>query len=105
MELQQLLTGRRMLPDHLAAKVHADRWPVPPLLAWLKRAGQLSAVEFARTWNTGLGIVLVVDETEVDQVLSLLAATDETVFRIGELVQRPTGETGCIIENLAAWNQ
>ncbi|KAF2860914.1 homoserine kinase [Piedraia hortae CBS 480.64] len=61
----------RMLPDHLGAELDATKWSVPESLKWLKKEGALDHKEFARTWNTGLGMVLVVEEGEVDEVLKL----------------------------------
>ena len=45
----------RMLPKHLAAELHAERWTLPPVLKWLKTEGGLADQEFATTFNTGLG--------------------------------------------------
>ena len=50
----------RILPPHLAASLDASTWEVPAVLTWLRRAGKVTAREFARTWNAGLGMVVVV---------------------------------------------
>ncbi|KAF4548157.1 Homoserine kinase [Elsinoe fawcettii] len=78
----------RMLPDHLGADVDAARWDVPPVMRWLKKAGNVEAKEFARTWNTGLGMVLVVAGEKVDEVKSVLEKEGERIYVIGKLVER-----------------
>ncbi|KAF2456922.1 phosphoribosylformylglycinamidine cyclo-ligase [Lineolata rhizophorae] len=56
----------RMLPAHLRAELRAGAWEVPGVLRWLKREGGVRAEEFARTWNAGLGMVVVVGEGRRD---------------------------------------
>ena len=54
----------RMLPAHLGAAIDVSRWERPPLFAWLQREGHIAAQEMARTFNNGIGMVLVVPESE-----------------------------------------
>ena len=77
-----------MLPTHLSAHLDASTWPVPSVLRWLKNAGGLTDDEFARTWNTGLGMVIVVPSGRADEAANLLESEGEKVFRVGELVRR-----------------
>ncbi|KAI9785881.1 MAG: hypothetical protein M1835_003205 [Candelina submexicana] len=92
----------RMLPKALAAEVDVSTWPVPPVLKWMKTAGNISSAEFSRTFNTGIGMVLLVAQENVTQVITKLEQDGETVFQIGKLVKR-TSE-GCILNNLAVWD-
>ncbi|KAI5803262.1 phosphoribosylglycinamide synthetase [Geopyxis carbonaria] len=92
----------RMLPPHLAAEVDVSCWEQSPMFRWLKRAGSLQNDEYARTWNTGIGLVLVVSPGNVGQVISLLAESGERAMAIGKLVQR-VGSTGCELKNMAGW--
>lgn len=92
----------RMLPDHLAADLDAKAWPVPSVFSWLKKAGSISSDEFARVWNTGIGMVLVVSKGNIDQAIDNLTKAGEKVYIIGSLVKR-TGE-GCLLQNLDVWN-
>lgn len=80
-----------MLPTHLRASLDASTWPVPPVLRWLKHAGGLTNDEFARTWNTGLGMVIAVPKERAGEAVALLEREGETVFRVGELVERRAG--------------
>jgi phosphoribosylaminoimidazole synthetase len=93
----------RMLPDGLAAEIDAGKWPLPPVLRWLKQAGNVAAAEFARTWNAGVGMVVVVSAESVAETVKTLEDAGEKAWKIGSLVQRQ-GE-GCILRNMEVWNQ
>ena len=92
----------RMLPESLAAELDAALWECPEVLKWLKRAGQVNDYEFARTFNTGLGMILVIDASLADEAQRQLSESDERVFRVGYLAQR-RGE-GCVVRNMERWN-
>jgi homoserine kinase len=92
----------RMLPEHLAAEVDVSSWPVPPVLTWLKRTGNVSNREFARTWNTGLGMVLVVKEDAAQKAMEALSREGEQPIRIGQLVAK--GDEGVVLQNLDHWD-
>ena len=91
----------RMLPDSLAAEVDVGTWEVPAVLTWLKKSGNVADMEFARVWNTGIGMVLVVSAAKVEEAKSVLDAAGEKAFQIGVLIKR-SGE-GCILKGLDAW--
>lgn len=79
-------------------------YPVPPVLAWLKKEGALENQEFARTFNTGIGMVCVVNAGDADEVKSMLEKHGESVYRIGRLVERGDDE-GCVLKSLEAWDK
>jgi homoserine kinase len=91
----------RMLPKTLAAELDAKTWPVPEVFKWLKSAGRLEHSEFARTFNTGLGMVLVVDHDNVRAATEILQEWGEHVYTIGRLVKR--GEDECVVQNMDVW--
>lgn len=91
----------RMLPKHLAADVDVSTWQVPEVLRWLKKAGSVSDREFARTWNTGLGMVIVVNASSADAATSVLESAGEKVSRIGTLVKRSDEEV--ILRGTSCW--
>jgi len=93
----------RVLPAHLSAHVRVGAWEVSPALAWLKREGRVAGEEFARAFNTGLGMVLVVDAACVDGVLEGLRAQGETVWVVGELGERGEDD-GCVLQGLERWD-
>ncbi len=79
----------RVLPRGLAARLDAGSWQVPGVFGWLARGHRgstVTAAEMARTFNCGIGMVLVVAEDAVDHVASVLRDRGETVSRIGDLI-------------------
>jgi len=92
----------RMLPDHLAAKLDARTWSVPPVFVWLKKAGNVSSDEFARVWNTGIGMVLVVSQENLHHAMESLARAGEKPYNIGSLIKRV--DEGCIISDVSVWD-
>lgn len=76
----------RVLPDALDAVVDLDAWEVPPLFQFLGRTGNLSDRELYRTFNMGIGMVLIVDPGEADVITGSLGRSGETVYRIGRIV-------------------
>ncbi|KAL8696558.1 MAG: hypothetical protein Q9201_007601 [Fulgogasparrea decipioides] len=91
----------RMLPRHLAASLDAREWDVPEVLKWLKKAGGMEETEFARTFNTGLGMVIVVTKDKADAALQELKNAGEKVWRVGQLMERSSD--GCVVENMEVW--
>ena len=94
----------RMLPTSLRADTDAKLWACPDILKWLKQAGHVDDHEFARTFNTGLGMVLVVDASSAHQAKQMLSESGETVFQIGHLVPRGKDQEGCVVQNMEIWN-
>ncbi|KAI1395797.1 phosphoribosylamine--glycine ligase [Hypoxylon fuscum] len=94
----------RMLPARLAAEIDVASWPLPPVFRWLKQAGNVEAVEMARTFNTGVGMVAVVSAADADAVKQQLEKTGETVYTIGKLTARADKAEGCVLKNLESWS-
>ena len=76
----------RVLPESCRAILHRSAWRVPPVFTTLGEAGHVDDDEMFRTFNMGIGYVVVVPKPAVDRATALLAAAGETVFRIGEIV-------------------
>jgi len=93
----------RMLPKHLAADIDVSTWSVPPVLRWLKKAGNVSSREFARTWNTGLGMVLVASAEKADKLVQALDDAGEKAVRMGKLVKHE-GQ-GVILHKMEVWDE
>lgn len=91
----------RMLPPHLAAEVDVASWKLPAVFQWLKKAGNVSATEMGRTFNTGVGMVGVVSKDNVAAVKEELEKSGEKVYIIGTLVKRDV--EGCVLKNLQSW--
>src|SRR5688572_24630088 len=72
----------RVLPDDCHAVVDTDAWELPRIFALLQEGGDVAAAEMARTFNCGIGMVVVVAECEADAVATVLEGAGETVHRI-----------------------
>jgi phosphoribosylformylglycinamidine cyclo-ligase len=84
----------RVLPGGLHATVDADAWPQPRLMAFLQAQGNVEPGEFARTFNCGIGMVLIVSELDVIEVSETLEQAGETILRIGRV---EAGAKGCTV--------
>jgi phosphoribosylformylglycinamidine cyclo-ligase len=85
----------RILPDHLTARLTAGSWHVPAVFPWLAKGHQGSTIdarEMARTFNCGIGMVVVTAPDDAERVSATLAAAGETVAVIGELAARDGGD-------------
>ncbi|MCP4380105.1 MAG: phosphoribosylformylglycinamidine cyclo-ligase [Hyphomicrobiales bacterium] len=78
----------RALPTHLAAQIDLASIEVPPVFRWLAEAGPLEEAEMLKTFNCGVGMTMIVDRERVDAVTATLVSAGETVFRLGEVVNR-----------------
>jgi phosphoribosylformylglycinamidine cyclo-ligase len=76
----------RVLPDGLVAAIDARAWQLPPVFAWLRRIGGIAPLELARTFNCGIGMVLIAPPAQAGNVTAVLEAGGETVVRIGQIV-------------------
>ena len=81
----------RVLPDGLAAELDGAAWQAPPVFGWLAEAGRVAPEEMLRTFNCGIGMVLVVDAERADVVAAALGAEGERVAVIGRLAERAAG--------------
>jgi phosphoribosylformylglycinamidine cyclo-ligase len=84
----------RVLPEGCHARVDADSWAQPRLMAFLQAQGNIEPQEMARTFNCGIGMVAVVAADQADAVASELEAAGETVRRIGVI---EAGQRGCTV--------
>lgn len=82
----------RMLPKPCKAIIHGKSWSIPPIFSYLQKAGQISDREVLRTFNNGLGLVIVVSEEEASEVLLRLKAMGETASHIGSVESRDESE-------------
>jgi phosphoribosylaminoimidazole synthetase len=92
----------RMLPSHLAAEIDVKMWKRPKVFDWLQEAGKISHEEMSRTFNNGIGMVLVVSEVASGEVKKILEEQGERVYRIGKLVDREEHH-GCVLKGLDSW--
>ncbi|WP_428428169.1 phosphoribosylformylglycinamidine cyclo-ligase [Pararhizobium sp.] len=86
----------RVLPKHLAAEIDLAAIKAPAVFSWLAKTGGVAANEMLRTFNCGVGMIVVVAAEDADQVTSVLKAEGETVFELGRMVARDEGAAGTI---------
>jgi phosphoribosylformylglycinamidine cyclo-ligase len=75
----------RVLPEGVTAWVDTASWSLPDLFQWLQQEGQVEPFEMYRTFNCGVGMVLVVPDAQLDQALALLEASGEKAWLLGEI--------------------
>jgi phosphoribosylformylglycinamidine cyclo-ligase len=87
------LTGNvpRVLPDGCRARLHRGAWREPPIFAALREAGRVSEPEMLRTFNLGVGYVVIVRAADAERARQALQGAGESVTVIGEIV---AGERG-----------
>jgi len=78
----------RMLPRHGRALIHTAKWPKPAIFEVLREAGKLAANELYRTFNYGIGLVMVVPRDSAGEIIDRLRGMQEDAFLIGEIVAR-----------------
>ena len=78
----------RIIPQGFSVFIQRDSWTVPAVFPFLQKAGNVPGPEMMRTFNNGIGMVAVVPEAAVGDVLERLAALNETAFVIGEILDR-----------------
>ena len=79
----------RVLPANVQARIHRDAWTLPALFAWLQQNGGVADAEMHRVFNCGIGMVVAVEAGQADAIAQTLQAQGETVYRLGEVVERP----------------
>lgn len=75
----------RVLPPGVRAVIQRDSWPVPPIFDMIKKLGAVSPEEMDRTFNNGLGMILVVGKKNVNRAMRSLMQRGERCFLIGEV--------------------
>lgn len=81
----------RILPDRCCATIDRTAWETPPVFQLIKDLGGIEDEEMFRTFNMGIGMVLIVAPTEADEVLLRLKGLKETARVIGTVEQRAEG--------------
>ena len=92
----------RVLPKHLAAEIDLAAVKAPAVFSWLAKTGGVEAHEMLRTFNCGVGMIVVVPADKADTVAAVLSAEGESVFRLGRMVAREEGAAGTIYKGTLA---
>ena len=76
----------RCIADGLSAEFDWNAWPTPPVFQWLAETGNISDHEMRRTFNCGVGFILIVAPDKAEEVLGRLLEAGEAAFVCGQLV-------------------
>jgi phosphoribosylformylglycinamidine cyclo-ligase len=82
----------RVLPDGVGVRLDLDAIAVPPVFGWLAKAGGVAESEMLRTFNCGIGMIVVAGADKAEAVMERLRQAGETPVRIGETVAHTGGE-------------
>jgi phosphoribosylformylglycinamidine cyclo-ligase len=88
----------RVLPDDLTAHIDASSWQWPDIFNFLQEKGNVATDEMYRTFNCGVGLMLVVDDSKAQQCVDTLNSLGETAWIIGE-VKENTENKHVVIHN------
>jgi phosphoribosylformylglycinamidine cyclo-ligase len=80
-----------VLPEGLAAHLKKGSWPQTELFAWLQATAGIDDIEMNRTFNNGIGMVVVIDAVNAAACAQTLRALGESVFEIGAIAPKGSG--------------
>ena len=75
----------RVLPEDLGADINLDAWDLPGVFKWMSQIGSISETEMLKTFNCGVGMILVVAADQADSLQKLLTDAGETVYPMGHV--------------------
>jgi len=87
----------RVLPDNVVAQLDGKAWHTPKLFDWLREMGNVAPQEMYRTFNCGIGMVVIVDKSDAEAALAQLNAAGETATVIGTIRARDSDEAQTIV--------
>ena len=90
----------RVLPAGTAAEVDAGSWELPPVFRWLAERGPVAPDELRRTFNCGIGMVAVVDPSDVDAALRALGGRGVAAWVLGRVVSAESADAEPVVRYL-----
>ncbi len=87
----------RILPKGLAVEVRVGSWPVLPVFELLKKLGRVPDDDYRRTFNLGIGMIMVVGSKDLAKAAGALKRLGETYYEIGCVVKQPRAATARVI--------
>lgn len=77
----------RVLPEGLACEIDLSSWQLPPVFRWMATQANMAQPELLKTFNCGIGMILVVAADRAEALTTLLAEAGETVIPLGRVVE------------------
>jgi phosphoribosylformylglycinamidine cyclo-ligase len=87
----------RVIPENLCARIERGSWKRPAIFDWLQRNGHVDEAEMARTFNCGIGMVVVVSKAEADKAVLELRGQGVAAHVVGSIVAREPGGAQAVI--------
>jgi len=81
----------RVLPQGLGAVIHRDSWQLPDVFQWLQRGGNITDTEMMRTFNCGVGMIIVVAPSQAAEARSVLEAQRVAAWELGVITDQAMG--------------
>jgi phosphoribosylformylglycinamidine cyclo-ligase len=82
----------RVLPQDSKAVIDGNSWQWPAIFNWLQEKGNIDTYEMYRTFNCGVGIVMVVPQSDLDSALNQFKELGENAWHIGDIAKRNGNE-------------
>ena len=77
----------RVLPDDMGAEIDLDAWDLPGVFKWMAQTGGMAEAEMLKTFNCGVGMILIVDADSAANLTELLTQAGETVYTMGHVTK------------------
>lgn len=88
----------RVLPAGVTARIDTSAWPRPGVYGWIAEQGELPESEMLRVFNCGIGMIIAVGQSDVDEVIQRLSGLGERAYRIGVIERRAPGQPALEID-------
>ena len=83
----------RSVPKNLSVEIDSESWQMPPIFEWLKSDGNILQHDMYRIFNCGIGLVLIVNEVDVDPIMKEISLNDFNSFIIGRVKEKNQKES------------
>ena len=83
----------RSIPKNLSVEIDSESWQMPPIFEWLKSDGNILQHDMYRIFNCGIGLVLIVNEVDVDSIMKEISLNDLNSFIIGRVMEKNQKES------------
>ena len=95
----------RIIPQGLTASIDIKKWSLPPVFQWLAKTGNLLPLEMVRTFNCGIGMVVICAPEAANDLEVILNESGETVIYIGNIEEATSEEEAIVLAHLDdGWN-
>ena len=81
----------RVLPANTQADINTNSWKMPAIFDWLQQQGNVEQEEMYRTFNCGIGMIVVVPAAQLEDSISLLIAEGENAWHVGNISESTQG--------------